>query len=311
MTENVILPVRVRVPGSSANLGPGFDVLGVALELWLEAAVFAPGGGRPRVRLSGRHTEGIATDDSNLILKSFRRGFEAAGRPAPPVCLELENQIPLARGLGSSGAAAVAGLMLANHCGRLDLPTQRLAWLAAELEDGHPDNVTASLCGGLTVACALGEGRVETLRLQWPEGISLVVAVPEFRLETSKARAVLPVSYARSDAVFNLQRVALLVGALASGAGAARRLAAALEDRLHQPYRAPLVPGLREALELRAPGLLGVVLSGAGPSLLAWIEGSPQPAVEALEGVYRRLGMAAEVRPLAVAAAGATVMSDK
>lgn len=309
--SELILPARVRVPGSSANLGPGFDVLAVALELWLEAAVFSPGGGRPRVRLSGPHTESIAADDSNLILKSFRRGFEAAGRPAPPVCLELENQIPLARGLGSSGAAAVAGLVLANHCGRLGLATERLAWLAAEMEDGHPDNVTASLCGGLIVACALGDGRVETLRLKWPEQISLVVAVPEFKLETSKARAVLPASYARSDTVFNLQRVALLVGALASGSAAALRMPTAVDDRLHQPYRAPLVPGLREALELRAPGLLGVVLSGAGPSLLALVEGSPQPTVQALEGVYRRLGMAAEVRPLAVAAAGATVMSDK
>jgi homoserine kinase len=306
--KDLKLPAAARVPGSSANLGPGFDALAVALDLWLEARVIEPSGGRPLVRLSGPHADGITTGEANLVLVAFRRAFEAAGRAAPRVCLELNNQVPLARGLGSSGAAAVAGLVLGDHCGSLGLPRERLAALAAELEEGHPDNVTASLYGGLTIACASAPGRIEALKLPWPAGISLVAAIPDFRLETSRARAVLPASYSRADAVFNLQRVALLAGALASGNATPERLAVALADRLHQPYRAPLVPGLAEALELRVEGLLGVTLSGAGPSLLAFVAGSPAPTIDALRGVYAGLGIAAEVRPVAVAAEGAVIL---
>ena len=317
----VILPVAVRVPGSSANLGPGFDVLGLALEIYLEARVDRAAPGRPPVRLAGSHTEGISTDDSNLVLVAFRTAFQRAGRLPPPVCLELENGIPLARGLGSSGAAAVAGATLANHCGRLGLSRREMVALAAGLEAGHADNVAASCLGGLTVACrpnsAEGgaEEEIQVLALPWPPEIVPVLAIPQFGLETKQARSALPNSYSRADAVFNLQRVALLVGALASGrapelASDRELFAAALADRLHQPYRAPLVPGLREALGLRAQGLLGVALSGAGTSLIAFVRGAPQPTVAALEQVYRDLRLTAEVRPVKVDTEGARMIDN-
>ena len=281
----------------------------------------APPRAGPPVQLAGPHTEGISTDDSNLVLTAFRAAFQHAGRQPPPVCLELENGIPLARGLGSSGAAAVAGVMLANHCGRLGLSRTEMVALAAGLEAGHADNVAASCLGGLTVAClpnsAEGgtEEEIQVLALPWPPEIVPVLAIPQSGLETRQARSALPNSYSRADAVFNLQRVALLIGALASGrapelASDRELFAAALADRLHQPYRAPLVPGLREALGLRAPGLLGVALSGAGTSLIAFVRGAPQPTVAALEQVYRDLRLAAEVRPVKVDTEGARMIED-
>ena len=317
----VILPAAVRVPGSSANLGPGFDVLGLALEIYLEARVDRSAPDRSPVRLAGPHTKGISTDDSNLVLTAFRAAFQHAGRQPPPVCLELNNGIPLARGLGSSGAAAVAGTTLANHCGRLGLSRTEMVALAAGLEAGHADNVAASCLGGLTVACrpnsaeGSAEKEIQVLALPWPPEIVPVLAIPQFGLETKQARSALPNSYSRADAVFNLQRVALLVGALASGrapelASDRELFAAALADRLHQPYRAPLVPGLREALGLGAPGLLGVALSGAGTSLIAFVRGAPQPTVAALEQVYRDLRLAAEVRPVKVDTEGARMIED-
>jgi homoserine kinase len=302
-----LLPLAVRVPGSSANLGPGFDVFGLALRIRLEARIFPPGGGRPLVRCWGPHAEGIELDRSNLVLEAFRRTFEAAGQAAPEVCLELRNPIPLARGLGSSGAAVVAGVQLADRCGGLALPVRRKLAMAAELEQGHADNVSASLLGGFTVACAAESQppEVDALRLSWPREIGVVVAIPEFRLETQRARAVLPDGYQRQDTVFNLQRAALLAATLASGRPDPERLALALADRLHQPYRAPLVPGLEEALKLRAPGLLGVALSGAGPALIAFILGEVSPAVAALSAVYARLGIPCEVRQVVVSDRGA------
>ncbi len=317
----VILPAAVRVPGSSANLGPGFDVLGLALEIYLEARVERSTPGKTPVRLTGPHIERISTDDSNLVLTAFRTAFQRADKQAPPVSLELRNGIPLARGLGSSGAAAVAGATLANHCGRLGLSRIDMVALAAELEAGHADNVAASCLGGLAVACRGGSaeggaaGGIQVLALPWPQEIVPVLAIPQLHLETQEARSALPNSYSRADAVFNLQRVALLVGALVSGRGReladdSELFAAALADRLHQPYRAPLVPGLREALGLRVPGLLGVALSGAGPSLIAFVRGASQPTVAALEQLYRDLRLAAEVRPVKVDTEGARMIND-
>lgn len=293
----------VKVPGSSANLGPGFDALAVALDVYLEARI-TPAAGQPQVRCSGLHHQGIALDSSNLVLRAFRLAFERAGRQAPAVSLELSNDIPLTRGLGSSGAAAVAGVVLANHTGELNLTPGQMVALAAELEGNHADNVAASFHGGFVIACA-AKNSFDVLPLPWPKDIGLVVAIPEFHLETSKARAVLPSSYSRPDAVFNLQHAALLVGALASEQTAF--IAAALTDRFHEPYRVELVPGLREAQQLRVPGLLGVALSGAGPALLAFVDGDPQPSMSALRSIYEALHTPCDVRVIAVAPKGATI----
>ena len=168
---------------------------------------------------------------------------------------------------------------------------------------------------GVAARRAAPRGGIQVLALPWPQEIVPVLAIPQLHLETQEARSALPNSYSRADAVFNLQRVALLVGALVSGRGReladdSELFAAALADRLHQPYRTPLVPGLREALGLRVPGLLGVALSGAGPSLIAFVRGASQPTVAALEQIYRDLRLAAEVRPVKVDTEGARMIND-
>jgi homoserine kinase len=293
---------RVRVPGSSANLGSGFDALALGLGIYLDVSA-EPRSGGERVRLSGAHSADVnsislPTDDSNLIWQAFLHTFKQAGRIAPDLTLAARNEIPLGRGLGSSGAAAVAGVALANRAGELGLTALQVLMLAAEVE-GHPDNVAASALGGLAVVAPPDQA----ISLPWPRKISAVVAVPHVQLATSRARAALPGEYSRQDAVFNLQRATLLVAAIASGNAAALRVA--LEDRWHQPYRAPLVPGLREALKLECPGLYGLALSGAGPSIIAFVDASnPAPARAALEKIYRDAGVAGEVRELDVAARG-------
>src|SRR5579871_2278269 len=201
----------VRVPGSSANLGPGFDALALALEIFVDVSAEAPDG-KARVRLSGEHSSGLPEDDSNLIWQAFLHAFKIAGKSAPDVQLYARNDIPLGRGLGSSGAAAVAGVALANAVGNLGFEPLDILMHAAEVE-GHPDNVAASALGGLAVVAP----PKHAISLPWPPTIAALVAVPEVQLATSKARAALPDSYSRKDAVFNLQRATLLVAAAASG----------------------------------------------------------------------------------------------
>lgn len=294
MSETI---ARVRVPGSSANLGPGFDALALALAVFVDASA-TPRKEAVRVRLAGPHAAGLPADDSNLVWQAFVRAFQQAGHATPDLQLQVRNEIPLGRGLGSSGAAAVAGVALANAVGKLGMTTIDILMLAVEVE-GHPDNVAASALGGLAVVAPPSHA----ISLPWPSSVQNLVAVPDVQLATSRARAALPDDYSRSDAVFNLQRATLLVAAAASGDATALRTA--LCDRWHQPYRAPLVPGLREALALDCPGLYGVTLSGAGPSLIAFVDAAnPGPARQALEDIYRRLGVNGEVRALAVAAKG-------
>lgn len=279
-------------------------MLGLALDVYLDVGLREAR--EPLVALTGPETSGIPIDESNIVLDAFRRTFEHRGRAAPRIAIELRNEIPLGRGLGSSGAAAVAGVALANESGNLGLSRLEQIAIAAEIE-GHPDNVAASCLGGFTISCATEAG-LEAVSLPWPANIAVIVAIPDAQLETKQARAALPASYSRADAVFNLQRVALLVAAVAAGTARPELLAAALRDRLHQPYRAPLVPGLREALELRAPGLLAIALSGAGPSLIGFVDGDPQPAISALQQLYSQLGVRGHVRRIKVDNQGVTVL---
>jgi len=298
---------RVRVPGSSANLGPGFDALALALELFVLVSAVPRPSGAPRVRFSskhsGEHTAGLPEDDSNLIWRAFLHAFRKAGQIPPDLQLQVRNEIPLGRGLGSSGAAAVAGIALANTVGHLNMAPLDVLMLAVEVE-GHPDNVAASALGGLAVVAPPSQA----ISLPWPARVATVVASPEVQLATSQARAALPASYSRADAVFNLQRATLLVAAAASGNTGALRVA--LQDRWHQPYRAGLVPGLEVALAMECPGLYGVALSGAGPSLIAFVDrDNPEPARRALEAIYQSLGIAGTVRGLRVVEKGVEVLS--
>jgi len=297
--------VHVRVPATSANLGPGFDALGLALALHNEVTASEADG--VSVTIEGEGAGRLSPGRDNVVARGVRDAYEAAGRPFKGVALMCVNRVPTARGLGSSAAAWVAGLVAGNAL--LGGPLSRDAILAlAARAEGHPDNVTAALLGGLTVSCELPEGRIAAVSLPVPEALRWVVLVPEVTSATAEARAVLPPSCPRADAVFNVQRVALLLAALQ-----ARRLdllGAALDDRLHQPHRLRLFPWMPAVVEAaRRAGALGCVLSGAGPSLLAAVEADGGAVAQAMEQALATAGLHGRARALAVDTAGATVRS--
>ncbi len=239
----------VRVPASSANLGPGFDVLAAALALHLELEVAETGTFAVETSLD------IPRDRSNLVV----RGFEAL-HPADGMTFRISSEIPLCGGLGSSAAAVVAGLMAADHMFELDADVMALA---AGLE-GHPDNVGAALCGGFVICAG-----TELHRLEPPLGLEAVLVIPHEGVPTERARAALPDTVPMADVSFNLAAIAELVSGLAAGDW--DRISGGLRDRLHQPYRAPLYPRSAELLDAVRPlGALGATISGAGPTVLVW-----------------------------------------
>lgn len=260
--------VMVKVPASTANLGPGFDALGMALSLyaWIEMAI--PEDGQTVINLHGAGLDGIPVDKSNLIYKVAQLVFDKAGVSVPEITIDMYIQIPLTRGLGSSASAIIGGLVAANALIGDPLSQDELFQLSTELE-GHPDNVGASLFGGIVVASWDGN-RAEKVSITPPADLEVLVAIPAFELATEKARHALPSQIPLKDAVFNLASSSLLVAALSSGN--LDLIPHAMRDRLHQPYRAALVPGMAEILEQATEhGALGVALSGAGPTLLTLV----------------------------------------
>jgi homoserine kinase len=295
------LRVHVRVPATSANLGPGFDALGLALALYNE--VTAAEADSVSVRIEGEGAGRLPPNSHNVVARGVRQAYEAAGRPFRGVALTCVNRVPAARGLGSSAAAWVGGLVAGNALLGEPLSREALLALAARAE-GHPDNVAAALLGGLTVCCAHGDGRVATVSLPVPGGVRWVVLVPEVTSATAEARAVLPQSVPRADAVFNVQRVALLLAALQ--AGRLDVLGIALDDRLHQPYRLKLFPWMPAVADAaRAAGALGCVLSGAGPSLLAAVRDEADVVARSMEGALATAGVRGRAWAFAVDTEGA------
>lgn len=293
--------VRVRVPATSANLGPGFDVLGLALALHNEVDAEEADG--VSVVIEGEGAGRLETGARNVVARAVRMAFEAVGRPFRGVALRCVNHIPPSRGLGSSAAAWMGGLVAGNALAGGGLSRDTLLELATRAE-GHPDNVAAAVLGGLTVSCADG-ARVTAVSLPVPREIAWVVLLPETESSTREARAVLPDSVPRADAVFNVQRVSLLLAAL--GAGRPDLLDLAMQDRLHQPYRQRLFPWMEAvAAAGRRAGALGCVLSGAGPSMLAAVRGSGDDVARAMERALREAGIGGRALSLPVDAEGAT-----
>jgi homoserine kinase len=297
--------VHVRVPATSANLGPGFDTLGLALAVHNE--VVAAEANDVSVAVEGHGAGDLPADDTNVVARGVRLAYEAAGRRFPGVALTCVNRIPPARGLGSSAAAWVGGLAAGNAL--LGSPLDREALLAlATRSEGHPDNVAAAIHGGLTVSCATATG-VAAISLPVATAITWVVLVPDVTSSTAEARAVLPATVPRADAVFNVQRVALLLAALQADVPDALRIA--LDDRLHQPYRLRLFPWMPDCVAAaQKAGALGCVLSGAGPSLLALVHGDGGPVARALEDAARRAGVGGTARAFAVDTEGAVARVD-
>ena len=294
--------VRVRVPATSANLGPGFDALGLALALHNDVELAEADA--VTVAVAGEGADQLSRDASNVVVRGARLVFHEVGRPFKGLVVSCVNRIPLSRGLGSSAAAWLGGLAGANAL--LGSPLDRPALLTlATGAEGHPDNVAAALLGGLTVAAETATG-VVAVRLPTPAALRWVVAVPSLMSSTAEARAVLPSHVSRADAVFNVQRVALLLASLQ--ADRLDLLRDAMDDRLHQPYRLKLFPWMSEvAAAARAAGALGCVLSGAGPCLLAAVTSSADGVGDALRRSIAAAGITATVLTLDVDTAGTVV----
>ncbi len=295
----------VRVPASSANLGPGFDALGLALGIYLECRFRKSE--TLRITASGRDADSIPCGPENLIWQTALQVAEQMRQPIPPVELHIQNDIPLGKGLGSSAAALTAGVVIADELLGLGWKPLRILDEAARLE-GHPDNVAACTLGSIVASAVDSGGVARAVRIDLPSKFGVAVVVPDFVLPTSKARAVLPEQYSKADAVFNVQRAALLIAALATGTVSA--FPAALEDRFHQPYRAPLVPGLDEILKLRAPGLLGCALSGAGPSILVFYERGYEEVCDLVRQIFAIRGHDSEVVHAQIAGEGFTIRNE-
>jgi homoserine kinase len=296
--------VRVRVPATSANVGPGFDVLGLALSLHNDFELAEAD--RIDVRLAGEGAATLPRDEASVVVRGARLVYQAAGRPFRGLAVRQVNRIPPGRGLGSSASAWLGGMLGADALLGGALGRDRVLDLAVG-EEGHPDNLAAALHGGLTVAC-WADGTRAAVPLPVPAGLRFALLVPHQEASTAVARAALPATYPRPDAVYNVARVALLLAAWTRD----RRdlLGAAMGDRLHQPYRArALFPWLDAVFgAARAAGALGVALSGAGPSVLAVAEGgAADAAAEAMRAALASAGHGGRALVLAADPAGARV----
>ena len=304
---------EVRVPASTANLGAGFDCLGLALELYLNvrATVIVTRGTKSRARSMGVLGSSALpkSADQNLILRAMKLTADREGLSLPTIRLAVQNEIPVAGGLGSSAAAAVAGVALGFAVNGKSIPKDRALRYATEME-GHADNVGAALMGGFVVTFTRDDGSVVAVRKNWPKMVRLIVVTPLAGLETKKSRAVLAQTVTRSDAVHNLQRTALFVAAIEE-----RRfdlLWDAMEDRLHQSARQSLIPGLGDVLGLpKMPGLLGIALSGAGPSVIALATDRFHEIGKAIASRFERNGVASSVRILEAAQDGLTATQQR
>ena len=267
------LPFEVRAPATTANLGPGFDCLGMALDLWNQLEVFPVESDSrefPRVEIIGAGERELATDEGNLTFRAMKFLFDEAGLEMPPLRLRCHNEIPLSRGMGSSAAAIAGGLVAANAiCGN-PYSSGEVLEMAATIE-GHPDNVAAAVMGGLQLVVSDGP-QLYTAPIPVPEDIQTVLLIPEARIATEDARAVLPGQVSVADAVFNMGRVALLVAGMALDRP--EYMDVATQDKLHQPYRQPLFPAIKTIFAAaRDAGALGVFLSGSGSTVLALTRG--------------------------------------
>lgn len=272
--------LRLRLPATSANLGPGFDALAIALDFYLE--IEARAAAEFSIASTGRDAGRCARLDDNLIVEAYKKLLQANGRPIVPLAIRMNNGIPLGMGCGSSAAGRLAAIALAVHFGGLGWNSDRILAEAYALE-GHPDNVAACWLGGFVAAACEGSA-VHAAQVAPPTQWRAIVALPAEPLSTTKARAVLPASYALSDAVINIQSASLLGVAFAQGRGDLLRMA--MRDRIHQPYRAAICPLLPLLLPLVGRhGILGAALSGAGPAMLVIVEN--EASVEAAAAAIR------------------------
>jgi homoserine kinase len=296
----------IRVPATTANLGAGFDCIGAALSIYNEFTFTPIETESLVIAVRGLEAARVNTDASNLVYQAFLKLYERIDRSPPVIQLEIKLGVPLARGLGSSATAIVGGLLGANAFAGNPLSPSEVMKMAIDME-GHPDNVVPALIGGCRLA-ATAIGGWTIADIPWHESVVPVVAIPNFELSTAAARSVLPNEYSRADAIFNTAHFGLLVRGLETGN--ADWLSAALTDRLHQPYRQQLIPGYTDVEQaVVAAGGYGMVISGAGPTLLALATTESSEAVaRAMTEAWANHDIQVEARSLAVDIQGAAIL---
>jgi homoserine kinase len=299
--------IRVQVPATTANLGPGFDCLGMAVEFYNVVEIIPQAQGTV-IEVSGEGASEIPRDEHNLVFKAAQRVFRQAGYFPSGLKLRLFNQIPVARGLGSSTAAIVGGVIAANLLAGGKLSIKEVINLACQLE-GHPDNVAPAVLGGIVVSVQ-AEGEVKYLKIQPPQDLKCVVAIPDFPMSTKVSREMLPSQVAFQDAAFNVGRVALLVAALQQGD--LSLMGAAMEDRLHQSMRSSMIPGFKKVLAAaKLAGARGVTLSGAGPAVIAFADSNLDLISRVMGDTFRQNGVKCRVLVLKPSPVGARALEIK
>ena len=297
--------VTVRVPATSANLGPGFDCLGMALDVWNSIAVRV---GQCGFEVSGEGEDTLPRTEENVVARCFRMPFEEAGLPVPEANITCRNEIPLDRGLGSSSAAAVGGLVAGNEVGDRPLTSERLLELAASFE-GHPDNVAPALLGGCRIVVRDEQG-LTTAAVPVPEGLKVVLFIPDVPMPTTLARSLLDDTVRREDAVYNIGRAALLVRAFATSD--MTHMATATEDRLHQPERQTIFPAMKNIIRAAiGAGAVGAFLSGAGSSVLALAESRELTIGYEMADAAAKSGIGGAVKITRPTVLGAYVVEDE
>lgn len=299
--------VIVQVPATTANIGPGFDCFGAALTLYNQFK-FTLTDSETTIIVTGDEATKINVDKSNLLYQAFVKLYEHLDQIPPSVVIEIRLGVPPARGLGSSATAIVGGLVAANYLAGNPLSREEIAILAIAME-GHPDNVVPALLGNCILS-VFSKQQWQFVPIPWHENIIPVVAIPEFELSTKEARQVLPLQFSDADAIFNIAHFGLLLRGLETGN--ADWLNSALDDRLHQPYRESLIQGFLDIKkEAIAAGAYGMVISGAGPTLLALVAKSQVAAVcQAIEEAYQIQGIKVKVRSLLLDTQGSIIINN-
>lgn len=311
------MKISVKVPATTANFGSGFDCLGMALPIYnvitIEETVL-PGTGIEINIMSETDSadefaiEHIPTDENNIVFKAVEMLYNSIGQTPSELKINIKSQIPIAKGLGSSASVIVGGLMAANEL--LGRPADEAALLSIATEvEGHPDNVTPAIVGGLVLTSQEDDGSIIYRKLSWPEEWHITVCIPDYELATDIARSVLPAAVPMKDATFNTRRIAMFVEALHSKDAELMKLA--LQDKLHQPYRTKLVPGLPEIIEnlKHEENVLGCVLSGAGPSILVISQKNNLDKIKSIvRDTWADLNVKTDIRTLKVEELGAQIL---
>ena len=310
------MKVTAKVPATTANLGPGFDSFGMALPIYNEITIeetVMPGTGIEISVIADNQEDlnimMIPTDNTNIVYKAVELLYNSIGQTPSELKITIKSDIPIAKGLGSSASVIVGGLMAANEL--LGRPADEAALLSIATEvEGHPDNVTPAIVGGIVISSQEEDGRVVYRKLNWPQDWNIMVCVPDYELATDIARSVIPKEIPLKDAIFNLKRSAMFVQAVSTADEELMKLA--LTDKLHQPYRMKLVPGLNEIINnlKHEEDVLGCVLSGAGPAILVITKGNSQEQIkDIIKNTWLDLNVKSDIQVLKIEDTGAVILN--